>query len=189
MVLNLGPAWGKTDAYSLFANNVIEIPFKDWETPAGLGVCPLDVIFTACASISSWLNLDDENIVVCLSRQLTFPVKRSVLRGCTERPLYQQVLHTRSRSGLGMHFIRFLAACYLVFNMDFGNVTKALESLPPIALHRPASGLPGVFAICCRRPRTQQSGRHGSILQSVRAADGLQVEARASSGGPVKTSS
>lgn len=64
MILNLGPAWGKTDAYTLFANNVIEIPFKDWETPAGLGVCPLDVIFTACASISSWLNLDDENIVV-----------------------------------------------------------------------------------------------------------------------------
>ena len=64
MVLNLGPAWGKTEAYTLFANNVIEIPFKDWETPAGLGICPLDVTFTACASISSWLNLDDDNIVV-----------------------------------------------------------------------------------------------------------------------------
>ena len=83
MVLNLGPAWGKTDAYSLFANNVIEIPFKDWETPAGLGVCPLDVIFTACASISSWLNLDDENIVVCFSCQLSSSCKRSVLRECT----------------------------------------------------------------------------------------------------------
>ena len=70
-----------------------------------------------------------------------------------------------------MHFIRFLAACYLVFNMDFGNVTKALESLPPIALHRPASGLPGVFAICCRNAENtavKKARQHPSICACCR---------------------
>lgn len=70
MVLNLGPTWVKSDAYSLFANNVIEITFKgEYETPPGLGVCPLSVIFEACTSISSWINMDEDNVVVsCLEQ-------------------------------------------------------------------------------------------------------------------------
>ena len=55
------------EAYALFANNVIEIPFKDWESPPGLGICPLDVIFTVSSSISSWLALNDDHVVVRLS--------------------------------------------------------------------------------------------------------------------------
>lgn len=43
----------------------------------------------------------------------------------------RQVLHTRSCSGVGLQFVRFLAACYLTFNMDFETVHKALISLPP----------------------------------------------------------
>lgn len=42
-----------------------------------------------------------------------------------------QVLHTRSCSGMGLHFVRFLVACYLSFNMDYSSVTLALASLPP----------------------------------------------------------
>lgn len=42
-----------------------------------------------------------------------------------------QVLHTRSCSGMGLHFVRFLVACYLCFNMDYSSVTLALASLPP----------------------------------------------------------
>ena len=64
LVLNLGPAWMNVDSYSLFRNNVIEIPFKYWESPPGLGLCPLDVLFTVCSSISSWLTLHDGNFVV-----------------------------------------------------------------------------------------------------------------------------
>ena len=64
LVLNLGPAWMNVDAYSLFRNNVIEIPFKYWESPPGMALCPLDVAFTVCSSISSWLTLNDEHFVV-----------------------------------------------------------------------------------------------------------------------------
>ena len=64
LVLNLGPAWSNDEAYKLFSNNVIEIPFKDWESPPGLGVCPLDVIFTVCSSIASWLALNEDHFVV-----------------------------------------------------------------------------------------------------------------------------
>lgn len=49
------------------------------------------------------------------------------------RKVPPQVLHTRSCSGMGMHFVRFLVACYLAFNMDYSSVTLALASLPPTA--------------------------------------------------------
>ena len=52
------------DAYALFRNNVIEIPFKYWESPPGMGLCPLDVAFTVCSSISSWLTLNEDHFVV-----------------------------------------------------------------------------------------------------------------------------
>lgn len=41
---------------------------------------------------------------------------------------------------MGLRFVRFLAACYLVFSLDHANVTKALEAIPPIALQRAATG-------------------------------------------------
>lgn len=64
LVLNLGPPWGNSEVYLLFGNNTIEIPFKDWESPPGLGICPLGVIFTVCSSVSSWLALNPANVVV-----------------------------------------------------------------------------------------------------------------------------
>lgn len=33
---------------------------------------------------------------------------------------------------MGTRFVRFLAACYLCFNMDYSTVLLALASLPPI---------------------------------------------------------
>jgi hypothetical protein len=63
MVLNLGPTWLKSDVYELFSNNVIEVK-GEYETPPGQGIVSLSIIFEACTSISSWLNMDDENIVV-----------------------------------------------------------------------------------------------------------------------------
>ena len=64
LVLNLGPAWMNAESYALFRDNVIEIPFKYWESPPGLGLCPLDVLFTVCSSIASWLTLHEGNFVV-----------------------------------------------------------------------------------------------------------------------------
>ena len=64
LVLNLGPAWGKSNAYDLFQDNVIEIAFKEWESPPGLGICPLDVIFSVCHTASSWLAQNEKHVVV-----------------------------------------------------------------------------------------------------------------------------
>ena len=66
-MLNLGPAWLSKEAYGLFNDNVIEIPFKDWESPPGLGICPLGVIFTVCSSIASWLALNEDHVVVSMA--------------------------------------------------------------------------------------------------------------------------
>ena len=43
-----------------------------------------------------------------------------------------QVLHTRSCSGVGMHFLHFLTACYLVFSLEHQSIAAALASLPPL---------------------------------------------------------
>ncbi len=42
-----------------------------------------------------------------------------------------------------MQFVRFLAACYLAFNMDFGTVTSAFASLPPLRSERRLSSFAG----------------------------------------------
>lgn len=67
LVLNLGPAWGNHEAYELFQDNVIEIAFKEWESPPGLGICPLDVIFSVCHTASSWLAQNEKHVVVSLA--------------------------------------------------------------------------------------------------------------------------
>lgn len=75
LVLNLGPAWGKSNAYDLFQDNVIEIAFKEWESPPGLGICPLDVIFSVCHTASSWLAQNEKHVVVSFSRWTCCSVK------------------------------------------------------------------------------------------------------------------
>ena len=73
LTLNNGPAWRHADAYALYDNNVFEqLFYKEWESPAGLGICPLDIIYQMCDTISNWLSMADKNIVVralpaCLS--------------------------------------------------------------------------------------------------------------------------
>lgn len=59
-----------------------------------------------------------------------------------------QVLHTRSCSGTGMPFVRFLAACYLTFNMDAQTVEKALETLPVLPLLNQSAGAVGKHTCC-----------------------------------------
>lgn len=53
------------------------------------------------------------------------------------------MLHTRSCTGLGMQFVRFLAACYLVYNMDKNTVTAALASMKPLTSERRLSSYAG----------------------------------------------
>jgi len=70
------------------------------------------------------------------------------------------VLHTRSCTGLGMQFVRFLAACYLAFNMDFGTVTSALASLPLLRSERRLSSFAGGAA------RARARGASEALLAS-----------------------
>ena len=63
MVLNLGPTWIRPDIYDLFNNNVIEIK-GEYETPPGLAIVSLPIMFQACTSIASWLSMDKDNIAV-----------------------------------------------------------------------------------------------------------------------------
>jgi len=44
--------------------NVIEFAGGAWESPPGLAVCPLDVIFMICAAVHSWLGCNDDHIAV-----------------------------------------------------------------------------------------------------------------------------
>ena len=163
LVLNLGPPWGNSEVYLLFGNNTIEIPFKDWESPPGLGICPLGVIFTVCSSVSSWLALNPANVVVraaLAAKELAVctpalrahfpaarcpaPPRRRGPDGSGVEAVYAaQVLHTRSCTGLGMQFVRFLTACYLTFNMDSSTVTAALAALPPLVSERRVSSYAG----------------------------------------------
>ena len=43
-----------------------------------------------------------------------------------------QVLHTRSCSRVGKHFLHFLTACYLVFSLECESISAALQLLPPL---------------------------------------------------------
>ena len=70
-----------------------------------------------------------------------------------------QVLHTRSCSGMGTYFMRFLAACYLCFNMDYNTVLMALASLPPIM---PARRMPSGERPQLKLPQSQGSQQHAA---------------------------
>ena len=79
-----------------------------------------------------------------------------------------QVLHTRSCSGMGTYFMRFLAACYLCFNMDYNTVLMALASLPPIM---PARRMPSG-----ERPQLKLPQVKGP--SSMQQAGGMHIRAR-----------
>ena len=65
LTLNNGPSWRKAIwAYELFNNNVFETLSKEWESPPGLGICPLDQLYQLCDYISQWHALAPKNIVV-----------------------------------------------------------------------------------------------------------------------------
>ena len=42
----------------------MEYPTEFWEQPAGLGLCPLHVVFQVCSQIHQWLMLGPDNLVV-----------------------------------------------------------------------------------------------------------------------------
>lgn len=43
---------------------VVELPVDIWEAPAGLGLFPLQFVFTVCSQIHQWLSLASDNVVV-----------------------------------------------------------------------------------------------------------------------------
>lgn len=94
MLVTVGPSRSlSVQAYASFLSNVIDLQ-ADWERPLGAGVCGLDKVFEACASVSNWLALDDDHVVL---------------------------LHARARDArhagpeAARRFLDFLVACFLTF--------------------------------------------------------------------------
>lgn len=71
LVVNLGPS-NPSDSIlrSLFDNHVVDLPEAYHEMPPGTGVLPLDVLFSLCSCIKSWLELSEENVVVRIPLEL-----------------------------------------------------------------------------------------------------------------------
>ena len=64
LVINLGPSWPNAEASRTFGDAIPELKNIAWERPPGMGICPLDTLFSACALIHRWLTLQTDNIVV-----------------------------------------------------------------------------------------------------------------------------
>ncbi|GMH33122.1 hypothetical protein BSKO_00956 [Bryopsis sp. KO-2023] len=92
LVVNLGPT-APVDCLlrALFDNHVVELPEAFHEQPPGSGIFPLDVLFTLCSCMKSWLDLSKNHVVL---------------------------LHVRSSAGTGMDTLKFVTYCFLAFNGD-----------------------------------------------------------------------
>ncbi len=104
MLLNLGGLFMEPKLYSLFGNSCVEFVVP-WNTPIGVGVCPLDILFATCSSIHNWLSMDEDHVAV---------------------------LHTRTApGGHADQFLRFVAACYLTYSLEFDHVSEAFDVVMP----------------------------------------------------------
>ena len=65
LVINLGPSWPTAEPSHAFEDSISELKNSAWESPPGLGLCPLDTLFAACALVHRWLLLHADNIAVC----------------------------------------------------------------------------------------------------------------------------
>jgi len=109
MLVNLGGLLLEPKLYAMFGNSCVEFVVP-WNVPIGVGVCPLDILFATCSSIHNWLSMDDDHIAV---------------------------LHTRTApGGHADQFLRFVAACYLTYSLEFDHVSEALDVVIPTKTDR-----------------------------------------------------
>lgn len=104
-LINLSPVLRNSDAYACFGSSVgvMEFPQDFWEQPAGLGLCPLDVICNICSNIHTWLTLSPGNVVV---------------------------LHARTCTRTERQLAHFVAACHLIYSTwEVDNMHLAVDSL------------------------------------------------------------
>lgn len=65
LVVNLGHSDpSETLLRTLFDNHVVDLPQAYHDQPPGTSVLPLDVLFSLCSCIKSWLDLSKNNVVV-----------------------------------------------------------------------------------------------------------------------------
>ena len=53
---------------------------------------------------------------------------------------------------MGMHFLHFLAACYMVFSLEYDSIAAALTSLPPLKTSVALQLGEGTAANACTHP-------------------------------------
>lgn len=62
LVMNLGDPWDPSQL-QLFDNRVVDMPCQRHTAP-GSDLIPLDILFTICSSMHSWLRINDKNVTV-----------------------------------------------------------------------------------------------------------------------------
>ena len=63
LVMNLGDPWTDPSQLQLFDNRVVDMPTGKHVAP-GSDLIPLDILFTICSSMHSWLRVNDKNVTV-----------------------------------------------------------------------------------------------------------------------------
>lgn len=124
MIVNLGGLLLEPKLYSMFGNSCVEFVVP-WNVPIGVGVCPLDILFATCSSMHNWLSMDEDHVAV---------------------------LHTRTApGGHADQFLRYVAACYLTYSLEFDHVSEALDVV-----------MPG-------KPSSKSANRRGSLGSVIRS--------------------
>jgi len=101
LVMNLGDPWTDPSQLQLFDNRVVDMACGKHVAP-GSDLIPLDILFTICSSMHSWLKVNDKNV--------TF-------------------LHANNTAtGSGEDSLKFVVGCYLAYLGDSDKTTHLSPS-------------------------------------------------------------
>lgn len=64
LVMNLGDPWTDSTHLKFFDNRVVDLPSSRRHMAPGSDLIPLDILFTICSSMHSWLQINDKNVIV-----------------------------------------------------------------------------------------------------------------------------
>ena len=64
LVMNLGDPWTDPTQLRLFDHRVVDFPSSGKNVAPGSDLIPLDILFTICSSMHSWLRINDKNVTV-----------------------------------------------------------------------------------------------------------------------------
>ena len=107
LLVNLGPLWFDHEMNTIWRASTWEEGDCPWESPPGLGLCPLDVVLSVCSRLHEHLS---------------------------KKPRKGQgdpfaVLHARSCTHTSAQLVTFLATCHLIYSCGYDSVGNALSDV------------------------------------------------------------